>query len=146
MEKPCLNDKNEYPDDEVLSSNLGKTKNVLDSFLEFIKEYYPLFSTEWRYYNDGKSWLFKITKKKNTLCWVAIYCNMFRTIFYFSNKAVDLITNSKLKKEYKDQFINGKRFGKIKAITVEIKKSTDLNTTKLLFEIKEQLKIEHCLR
>ena len=140
MEKPSLNDKNEYPNDEVLSSYLGKTKNVWDSFLEFIKEYYPLFSTEWRYYNDGKSWLFKITKKKKTICWVSIYNNMFRTSFYFSDKAEDLIKKSKLNKEYIDQFINGKRFGKIRAITVDIKKSSDLQTTKSLMEIKEQLK------
>ena len=140
MEKPCLNDANEYPSDEVLSSHLGKVKNSWDLFIDILKENYPLFSGEWRYYNDGKSWLFKITKKKKTICWVAIYYNMFRTTFYFSDKAEDLITKSKLKKEYIDQFISGKRYGKIRAVTVEIRKPSDLNTTKLLMEIKEQLK------
>ncbi|MBT4485596.1 MAG: DUF3788 family protein [Candidatus Latescibacteria bacterium] len=140
MEKPCLNDKNEYPNDEVLSHYLGKTKNIWDSFLDFIKENYPLFSREWRYYNDGKNWLYKITKKKKTICWISIYYNILRTTFYFSDNAEDLITKSKLKKEYIDQFIHGKRYGKIRSITVEIKKSTDLNTTKSLIEIKEALK------
>jgi hypothetical protein len=64
MEKPCLKDKNEYPNDEVLSRYLGEVKDVWDSFIDFLKEDYPEFSTEWRYYNDGKNWLFKITKKK----------------------------------------------------------------------------------
>ena len=140
MEKPCLNDKNEYPDSEVLDRYLGKTKNAWDSFTTFINENYPAFAGEWRYYNDGKSWLHKITKKKKTICWVSVYHNMFKTTFYFSDKAEDLIKNSKLEKKFIDAFINGKRYGKIRGLTVDIKRISDLNATKTLIEIKEQLK------
>ena len=140
MEKPCLKDKNEYPSDEVLSRYLGEVKDIWDSFIDFLKEDYPEFSTEWRYYNDGKSWLFKITKQKKTICWVSIYDNLFRTTFYFAVRAEDLIRNSKLTKKYIDQFINGKKYGKIKGITIDIEKLTDLETTKTLIEIKEKLK------
>ena len=140
MEKPCLNDKDEYPDDEVLSRYLGKVKSIWDSFIDFINESHPSFSMEWRYYRDGKSWLNKITKKKKTICWVSLYPNKFKTTFYFPDKAEELITASKLRKAYIDQFINGKRYGKTRGLTVEIKKSTDLNTTKTLIGIKEQLK------
>lgn len=140
MEKPCLNDKNEYPNDEVLGRYLGKVKDTWDSFISFINESYPSFSGQWRYYNDGKSWLYKLTKKKKTICWISVYHNAFKTTFYFPDKAEDLITASKLKKEYIDQFVNGKKYGKIRGITAEIKKSTDLITTKKLIEFKEQLK------
>jgi hypothetical protein len=140
MEKPCLNDKGEYPNDEVLSRYLGKVKNTWDSFIDFVNESYPSFSGEWRYYNDGKSWLYKLTKKKKTISWISIYYNKFKTAFYFPDRAEDLITASKLKKEYIDQFVHGKRYGKIRGITVEVKKLTDLNTTKTLIEIKEQIK------
>ena len=140
MEKPCLKDENEYPDDEVVSRYLGKVKTTWDSFFDFINENYPAFSGEWRYYNDGKNWLYKLTKKKKTICWISINNNMFRTTFYFPDKAEEIITASKLKKEYIDKFVNGKRYGKIRGVTVEIKKSTDLNSTKKLIEIKEQIK------
>ena len=140
MEKPCLNDKNEYPSDEVLSRYLGKVKDVWDSFINFIDESYPSFSGQWRYYNDGKSWLYKLTKKKKTISWISVYPNKFKTTFYFPDKAEELIKASKLKKEYIDQFINGKRYGKIRGITVEIKKPTDLSAAKILIEIKEQIK------
>ena len=140
MEKPCLNNKDEYPNDEILNHYLGKVKIAWDSFSDFINESYPSFSGEWRYYNDGKNWLYKITKKKKTICWVSIYHNLFKTTFYFPDRAEELITKSKLKKEYIDRFIHGKRYGKIRGITVDIKKSTDLDTTKTLIEIKEQLK------
>ncbi len=141
MEKPCLNDKNEYPNDEILSRYLGEVKTTWDSFIDFINVSHHNFSGEWRYYNDGKNWLYKLTKKKKTICWISIYDKKFKTTFYFSDKAEELITkNNELEKEYIDQFIYGKRYGKIRGITVEIKKSTDLNTTKTLIEIKEQLK------
>jgi len=140
MEKPCLNDKNEFPNDEILSRYLGEVKNVWDAFINFINESYPSFSGEWRYYNDGKSWLYKLTKKKKTVCWVSIYHNMFKTTFYFPDKAEELITKSRLTKEYIDQFVYGKKYGKIRGITVEIKKATDLKATKTLIEIKEQVK------
>jgi len=140
MEKPCLNDKNEYPNDEVLSRYLGKTKKAWDAFIDFIKEAYPSFSGEWRYYNDGKNWLYKLTKKKKTICWIYIWPHLFKTTFYFPDKAEAFITESKLKKDYIDQFIRGKRYGKIRGLTVEIKNPTDLNTTKTLIEIKEQVK------
>ncbi|MEJ2050270.1 MAG: DUF3788 family protein [Calditrichota bacterium] len=140
MEKPCLNDQNEFPNDEVLSRYLGKVKTTWDLFTNFLTENYPSFSGEWRYYRDGKSWLYKLTKKKKTICWVSVYPNKFKTTFYFSDKAEDLITGSNLDKAYMDQFINGKKYGKIRGITVEIQKSSDLNSTKTLIEIKEQLK------
>ena len=83
--------------------------------------------------------VFKITKKKKTICWVSIYQNKFKTAFYFSEKAEELITKSKLEKEYISQF-HEKKFGKIRGIIVDIKEPADLNTTKALIEIKEQLK------
>ena len=65
---------------------------------------------------------------------------MFSTTFYFSAKAEDLITKSSLKREYIEQFTDGRRYGKIRAITVKIEKTADLETTKSLMEIKEKLK------
>ena len=140
MEKPCLNNKVEFPTDEVLSRYLGEVKSTWDSFIDFINESYPLFSGEWRYYNDGKSWLYKLTKKKKTICWISVYQHKFKTTFYFPDRAEELITKSNLDKEYIDGFVNGKRYGKIRGITVEIKRLADLDTTKTLIVIKEQLK------
>ncbi len=140
MEKPCLNNKDEFPDDEVLSRCLGDVKRSWDSFIELTRESYPAFSSEWRYYNDGKSWLYKVTKKKKTICWVSVYDHLFKTTFYFPDRAEDFIAASKLKKEYIDQFVHGKRYGKIRGVTVAIKKPADLNSTRILIDIKEQVK------
>jgi len=64
MENPCLNNKNEYPNALVLERHLGDAKSVWDEFTRLLEREYPLITGEWRYYNDGKSWLFKVTAKK----------------------------------------------------------------------------------
>ena len=138
--KLCLNNKDEYPEDEVLSHYLSDAKTAWDAFIKMLEIEFPQISYEWRYYNDGKSWLFKVTKKKKTVCWVGVYNKLFKTTFYFTDKAKELISNSKLSKKYKDQFENGKYFGKLKGISIEIKKPTDLDLTRILIGIKEQLK------
>ncbi|MBN1362251.1 MAG: DUF3788 family protein [Sedimentisphaerales bacterium] len=139
MEK-CLNNSNEYPDDEVLSHYLGNVKNIWDSFLALLQESYPSFSGEWRYYRDGKSWLYKVTKKKKTICWVSVWTQAFKVAFYFPDRAETLIVASKLKRGYVDQFVGSRRYGKIRGVTVTARKSTDLNAIRKLIDIKEQVK------
>ncbi|MGE5294751.1 MAG: DUF3788 family protein [Solirubrobacterales bacterium] len=140
MDKPCLTNKDEYPDDEVLSRHLGGVKKTWDSFLAFLKESHPSFVTEWRYYNDGKSWLCKLTNKKKTVCWISVCDGLFKTTFYFPDRAEELIAASELEKEYIDQFVNGEKYGKIRGVTVLIKKLADLKATKILIDIKGQVK------
>jgi hypothetical protein len=140
MDKPFLTDQDVYPSDDVLAQALGRVKKAWGSFMAYLSECYPSFSGEWRYYQDGKSWLHKVTRKKKTICWVSVYKGAFKTTFYFADKAEDLIKASSLDKDLIEQFVHGKRYGKIRGITVQIKKLADLNDTKILIEIKEQLK------
>lgn len=140
MEQPCLNDESEYPDNQVLKRYLGDAKEAWDGLAAFLDHDYPNYSGEWRYYNDGKSWLHKITNKSKTICWVAVYSGKFKTTFYFPDRAESLIVNSTLRKRYIDQFVNGRHFGKTRGLTVDIRRIADLSTTKKLIAIKEDFK------
>ena len=140
MAAPCLNDQTEYPDDQVLKSCLGEAMGAWDRFAALLQSDYPNYSGEWRYYNDGKSWLYKITRKTKTICWVSVCRGKFTTTFYFPDRAESLIVNSTLRKKYIEQFVNGRRFGKTRALTVDIRKIADLSTTKKLIAIKEDFK------
>ena len=140
MEKPCLNDPKQFPDDEVLSGCLGKAQPAWDSFLALLAESDPAFAAEWRYYRDGKSWLYKVTKKKKTICWVSVCAGAFKVAFYFPDRAEEPIVASTLKQEYIDQFVGGKRYGKIRSVTVTAKKAADLKAIRSLIDIKERLK------
>ncbi|MBD3376041.1 DUF3788 family protein [candidate division KSB1 bacterium] len=139
MQKPCLKNADEFPDEMVLQRVLGETRASWDIFTEMLKTEYPFFAGEWRYYRDGNAWLFKVTKKKKTICWVSVYEQKFSTTFYLSDKAEPLIVASDLSADYVEQFIAGKHFGKIRGITVMINEPADLDDTRILIGIKEQL-------
>ena len=140
METPVLGDKDQFPTEDIIFLHLGKTKNTWIKLFKFIHEKHSDFKEEWRYYNDGKSWLLKITKKTKTICWISIIKNGFRMTYYFGDKVEKLIKDSDLPKEYKGQFLNGKKFGKIRAITIIFKNDDDIKVAKILMEIKEKLK------
>jgi hypothetical protein len=139
MSEPFLTDPDEYPDDEVLKQLLGKAKPAWDSFLSFIEEAHPSFATEWRYYRDGKRWLFKVTKKKKTICWVSCYEGSFKTTFYFADKVEELLRNSDLTQEFLEQFADAKKYGNVRPLTVDVVEAADLEMTKILIPIREKI-------
>ena len=140
MEVPVLNDKNQFPTEEIIFSHLGKCTNLWIDLFGYIHQTYPDFVEEWRYYNDGKSWLLKVTRKKKTICWISVLNNAFRMTCYFGDKAVKTILESKLSEQYKKQFAEGKKYGKIRGITIVFSKKADLEAAKVMLTIKEKLK------
>jgi len=121
MELPILTDKNQYPTEEIIYSLLGKTKPLWNSVFDFIHKNHPDISAEWRYYNDGKSWLMKVTRKSKTIFWLSIIKGSFRTTFYFTDKAEETINKSSISSKLKKQFCDAIRFGKIRVLQLRLK-------------------------
>jgi hypothetical protein len=140
MENPILNDKNQFPTEEIIFSHLGKCTNLWIDLFSYIHQTYPDFAEEWRYYLDGKSWLLKVTRKKKTICWISILKNAFRMTCYFGDKAEKTIIESKLSDEYKKKFKEGKKYGKIRGLTIVFSEKADLEAAKIMLTIKEKLK------
>ena len=140
MEQPILADKNQFPTDEIISSYLRKTKVLWDSIFEFIHTHHPDISEEWRYYNDGKSWLMKVTRKSKTVFWLSVIKGSFRTTFYFTDKAKTEIDKSHISGRLKEQFSNAKKFGKIRGITIAFKNKKDVQDAKMLIAVKLSVK------
>jgi Protein of unknown function (DUF3788) len=140
MDQPVLSDKTQFPTEEIISSHLGKTKDIWVSFFEYLHENHPDISSEWRYYNDGKSWLMKNTRKKKTVFWLSVQKGFFRTTFYFTDRAAKAIAGSTIPAEMKKQFKEGKQFGKIRGLTVVFKYKKDIETAKALIAIKLSMK------
>ena len=140
MEETVLRNPEEYPADEVLRRHLGRAMASWQALMLFIAEHEPALSGEWRYYRDGKSWLYKATHKKLTLCWATVFRGKFKTTCYFPDRAEPAITESELSKTYIDQYLNGRRYGKTRAITVDVSKLADLKATKQIMELRLQVK------
>ena len=121
MNRPLLNDKNEYPNDDVLVRYLGKTKAIWDAFVVEISSTFPSMSFEWKFYNNGKSWLCKLVHKKKTMCWISIWENYFKVGFYFTDKDNKAITGLKIDQRLKDSYRSTKSSGRFKPLTIDVK-------------------------
>lgn len=135
-----LSDKNVFPTEDILYSIIGDNKIVWQKIMAYVKDNYKEITEEWRYYNDGRQWLFKMQQKKKTLFWIGVQKDTFRITFYFGNKAEPVITGSSLPKKYKDDFVEGKRYGNIRAITIKVTGPSDLENIYKLIAIKAKLK------
>lgn len=140
MEPQVLNNKDQFPTEEIIFSHIGKTKALWCSLFEHINSAYPDFNGEWRYYNDGKSWLFKLQKKKQTIFWLSITKGSFRTTFYFPIRVEQQILESPISDELKEQFAGGKNYNKIRGLTITYKNKKDVEYAKALIGIKLSIK------
>ncbi len=136
MDQPVLNDKNQFPTEQVILSHIGKTKTLWQSFFKYLNTDHADLAEEWRYYNDGKSWLMKVTRKSKTVFWLSVTENAFRVTFYFTDKASQAIERSSVSSELKQQFKSGRTFGKIRGLTVKFQGKKDIEDAKALLAVK----------
>jgi hypothetical protein len=140
LKKLILSDKQTIPNDDLLSSLMGGKWHLWQEIVKFTEENYKDISSGWNYYNDGKQWLFKLVQKKKTLFWGALYEDTFKITFYFGDKAEPTIIASDLPEPVKHEFMTGKRYGKIRAISQKVFKASDVKVVKKLIDIKSKLK------
>lgn len=140
MEPNVLTDKEQFPTEEVIYSYIGKKQQLWLGVFDYIHTNYPEFSEEWRYYNDGKTWLLKVTRKTKTIFWLSILKDTFRMTFYFTDKAEELINKSTITDDLKEQFFCGKKINKIRPITIVFKYKKDVENAKALMAIKLMIK------
>jgi len=140
MEPHVLTDKDQFPTEEVIFSHIGRSRKSWESVFEHIHKDHPDFAEQWRYYKDGNSWLLKVTRKSKTIFWLSIVRDAFRITFYFGDKAEPAIMDSAISDKLKDEFLNGKRYGKVRGITLTIKNNRDIGYVKSLITVKLGIK------
>ena len=140
MEPLVLTDKSVYPYDDLIFSIIGNNSVYWKELLAAIRERFPESEEVWKYYNDGKNWLFRVILKKKTLFWIGVLEDTFRITFYFGDKAEPMIEKSSLPEDIKTAFKNGKRYGKIRPITIKIKSRGDVDNALVINGIKAAMK------
>jgi len=71
-----------------------------------LKKRDPRLCSEWRFYNDGRSWLFKVTRQATTVCWVSVWDKFFTVAFYLNSRAEELVRVSSLANALKQGFLH----------------------------------------
>ena len=140
MNKPYFNEPDISPNDQLIKEAFEDFFPLWKKFEKKIVLDFPEFSSEWKYYKDGKAWLMKVQKKTKTIFWCGIYDDGIKAIFYFTDKVLEHLENSNIPKSYIDQFLSGKYYNKIRAFTVELKSENHLQYILDLINIKLMLK------
>lgn len=133
-----LSDESVFPTELVIQSILGKAFSV---FIDTITSEQFSLNYEWRYYNDGKSWLLKICYKKKTIIWSSVHDEYFSVTFYLVNKPdIDLsglTISAELKKQYSENRIASKKFNHL---IIHVRTKKQLADIYSLIEYKKSLK------
>jgi len=131
-----LTDPAQFPSEDAIFSHIGRQRAQWEALFRFIRTEHPDFVATWRYYNDGKSWLLNVSRKKKTIFWLTVTSGTFRITGYFTDKAADAIRASALSDELKQQFLGGPRYGKLGAVTITFRKKRDVEDAKTLIALR----------
>ena len=137
-EQQLLRDPSIEPTSAVIADGLGAAFCAYEKFLDGLKTHDV--QIDWRYYNDGKTWLGKAlykwttvrgTNKEMTVFWLSIWDGFFKICFYIPEKvradALDLLLND----ETKNLIDSAKQMGKLKFFPVVF----ELYSTELFDEV-----------
>ncbi len=141
MPDKILRDKNVFPTPEVMVEALGKRcAAVLAELIETITgdEYGLTF--EWRFYNDGKTWLGKAVYKKKTVFWLSVYEDCFRANFYFTEKTRGGVLDLNVDDRIKAGFAAAEMSGKMVQLPLPVSKKSQLKDVLELVRYKKMLK------
>jgi hypothetical protein len=140
LEPIVLTDPQVQPTDELIFSIIGENKIYWEELVEHIYNQYTFITEEWRFYNDGKSWLYRALKKKNTIYWIGVQKDTFRVSIWLADKAAPVLEASALPESVKEQYRNARQFKIGRCVSIVMRSPEDLECVKLLADIKVNLK------
>lgn len=140
MEPIVLNDKSVTPTEDLVFSIIGDKRILWQQILNYLHDNYNDITEVWKFYNDGKSWLFRTLRKGKTIFWIQLVEDTFRITFYFGDKAEPIIEQSDLPESIKADFRNAKRFNTIRGITIKMTYKEDAVNAIKLIELKLKIK------
>jgi hypothetical protein len=140
MEPIVLTNPNVQPTEELIFSIIGENSVYWKHIIDYLYETHFDITEEWRFYNDGKSWLYRALRKKNTIYWIGIQKDTFRVSFWLSEKAEPIVEASSLPERIKEEYRNARRFKIGRCITVIIYSHEDFENVLKMIELKLKIK------
>ena len=137
-ELQLLRDPDISPTSEVVATGLGDANSAYVKFLSKLENHD--IQIDWRYYNDGKSWLGKGqyrwstirgTPKETTAFWFSVWSGFFKVTIFVPEKARAEAMSLPLGCEMKKMIENAKQMGKLKFFPLVF----DLRSDELFEEI-----------
>lgn len=128
------------PTQVQIETEMGKVLfHVYIALIEMISNDFGM-SYEWRFYKDGKAWLFKAVYKKKTVFWLSAWSEYFQISFYFNEKTAAATQHLHITDETKLKLLCSKPIGKLFPLTMEIDRMEQLQELQEIMTYKINLK------
>lgn len=135
-----LTNPNVQPDEQQIFGIIGEKSSFWLELHDYLHHQHTDISEGWRFYNDGKCWLFRYIKKTKTICWIAMLEETFRVGFWFGAKAEPIILASDLPENIKEEYRNAKKTKIGSGIGIVINSRTDVENVIKLMELRIKIK------
>lgn len=124
------------PTDMDLIENLGTTYALWHQIQEFVLDQYPKGLKEWNYPGKKYGYSYRIKDEKRAILYFLPRKNYFEVAFVFGQKATDLILESDISLEIKNELIKARKYAEGRGIRIEVKNDLNITDIKKLVEIK----------
>lgn len=137
MAQQLLKDSLIFPDEKVLENILWNKYFLYQRLVQQT----PELEYGWKYYNDGKAWLCKISNsKKKTIFWLSVWEWYFKVSFYFTEKTRWGVLNLPIDEKLKEVFLNTSPTGKLVPLIIDVFEEKQLSYLIKIVEYKKGLK------
>jgi len=137
METQLLRKPEIFPSSEVLKEALGEAYNVLEDLEKMLTQEEFALTFNWHYYNDGKSWLCKVSHKKKTVFWLSVWDGFFQTSFFFLERHLEGIAALQIEE---NSYTMAKEWGKMIPVIFKIKNKKQIPGLLKMVEFKKKAK------
>lgn len=140
LEVQLLRDQALFPTRTVLNNALNDVYSIYVTLMNTITQTEYGLTHEWRFYNDGKSWLCKVSHKKKTVFWLSAWKGYIQIGFYFTEKHIETIATLDINEKIKNDFLQTKPIGKLLPMIFKISQEEQLADLLQVVKLKKSLK------
>ena len=136
MDQSVFMDKNKKPDEINLMESLGATYSFWQKIREQVLSLYPSGLEEWNHSGAKYGWSFRIKDKKRAIVYLLPRDGYFKVAFVFGQKATDLILQSQVSQDIKNELESARVYAEGRGIRINVKEESVLGDVFALIRIK----------
>jgi hypothetical protein len=128
--------KESEPTDEDLQLAFGDSYDIWTRLNDFVFERYPKGILDWNYPGKKWGWNYRIKDKKRAIIYFLPRENYFKVALVFGQKAYDMIMESNISAEIKNDLQEATKYAEGRGIKVDVKNDQIIPDIMKLVEIK----------
>lgn len=137
MDDMCVfSEKEIIPSEKELQIHLGESHVLWKDIHDYVLEEYPKGNTEWNFPGKKYGWSYRIKDKRRAIIYFLPREGYFKVAFVFGQKAFDVIMNSDIDENIKQELRDARKYAEGRGIRIDVNDEAVLHDIKQLVDIK----------